>query len=167
MRFKPQVKFNKKSYPIPQAIRQRLRLEIPRMLDEDVIEVSRSPYLNPLLSIPKKDGNIRLCLNACKINKMMNDRTFPGEIEEIMKHFHGLTFISTWDTVCGYWQVEFEEGSRQYVAFQGRNYQFKQLSFGLMKLAVIYIKAMDQVLGEELLEFTTIYIDNFLITSNS
>ena len=44
LRLKPDVKFNKKSYPIPQAIRQRVRAEIQRMFDEDIIEGSQSPY---------------------------------------------------------------------------------------------------------------------------
>lgn len=44
-----------------------------------------------------------------------------------MKQFYGLKYISTWDEVCGYWQVELEENSKQFVAFvfEGRNFQFK------------------------------------------
>ena len=60
---------------------------------------------------------------------IINDRTSPGEIEEILKKFHGTKYISTWDTVCGYWQVELHPHSRKYMAFifDGSNYQFKRL----------------------------------------
>ena len=34
--------------------------------------------------------------------KIINDRTSPGEIEEILKCFHGTKYFSTWDMVCGY-----------------------------------------------------------------
>ena len=53
------------------------------MIQEDIIERSSSPYTSPIVAIPKKDGQVRLCLDAREINKMIvNDRTSPGEIEE-------------------------------------------------------------------------------------
>ena len=51
------------------------------------IEYSHSPYTSPIVAIPKKNGKVRLCLDAREINKMIiTDRTFPGEIEEILKN---------------------------------------------------------------------------------
>ena len=87
-------------------------------------------------------------------------RTSPGEIEEIMMKFHGCTFMSTWDAVCGYWQIDLHPNSHQYVAFifEGRNYQFKRLPFGLVNSVAIFVQCMDQVLGKEALEFTTVYV---------
>ena len=88
---------------------------------------SHSPFTSPIIAIPKKNGQVRLCLDAREINKMIvNDWTSPGEIEEILKKFHSTKFIST---VCGYWQVELHPHSRQYMAFifEGHNYQFKRL----------------------------------------
>ena len=53
-------------------------------------EYSHSPYTNPIIAVPKKNGKVRICLDAREINKMIiNDRTSPGEIEEILKKFHG------------------------------------------------------------------------------
>ena len=100
---------------------------------DDIIKYSHSPYTNPIVAILKKNGKVRLCLDAREIKKMIvNDRTSSGEILEILKKFHGTKFISTWDTVCGYWQVELHPESRKYMAFifDGRNYQFKRLPFG-------------------------------------
>ena len=99
----------------------------------------------------------------------MNDRTSPGEIEEILKKFHGTRFISTWDTVYGYWQVELHPNSWRYMAFIfiGRNYQFKRLPFGLINSVAVFVKIMDQIIGPDALQFTTVYVDDLLITSNS
>ena len=57
---------------------------------------------------------------------------------------------------------------RQYMAFifDGRNYQFKRLPFGLINSVTVFVKCMDQVLGQEALEFTTVYVDDLLITSS-
>ena len=59
--------------------------------------------------------------------------------------------------------------SRQYVAFifVGRNYHFKRLPFGLVNSVAVFIQCMDQTLGKEALEFTTIYVDDILITSST
>ena len=100
LRFHDSVNFNRKSYPIAQSLKEAVRQEIQRMMEEDIIERSNSPYTSPIVAIPKKDGQVRLCLDAREINKMIvNDRTSPGEIEEIMKKFHGCKFMSTWDAV--------------------------------------------------------------------
>ena len=114
-----------RSYTIGHSLKEAVRAEINKMISSDIIEISQSPYTSPIIAVPKKNGQVRLCLDARELNKtIVNDRTSPGEIEEILKRFHGTKFISTWDTVCGYWQVELHPQSRQYVAFifEGRNY---------------------------------------------
>ena len=58
------------------------------MIEQDIIEYSSSPYTSRIVAIKKKDGTVRLCLDAREINKnIINDRTSPGEIEELMKKF--------------------------------------------------------------------------------
>ena len=131
------------------------------MIEDDIIEYSHSPFTSPIIAVPKKNGQVRICLDAREINKMIvNDRTSPGEIEEILKKFHGTRYISSWDTVCGYWQVEFHPDSRKYMAFifEGRNYQFKRLPFGLINSVAVFVKIMDRILGQEVLKFTTVYV---------
>ena len=132
------------------------------MINRDIIESSQSPYTSPIVAIPKKNRQVRLCLYAREINKMIiNDRTSPGEIEEILNHFHGTKYFSTWDTVCGYWQGGLHPRRRQYLAFifEGRNYQFKRLPFRLVNSVAVFMHCMDQILGQESLQFTTVYVD--------
>ena len=141
-----------RSYPIAQSLKEAVHAEIQNMVNKDIIESSQSPYTSPIVAIQKKSGKVRLCLDACEINKMIiNDRTSPGEIDEILKRFHGTKFITTWDTVCGYWQVELHPQSRQYMAFifEGRNYQFKRLPFGLVNSVAVFVwtKYLDQKLS--------------------
>ena len=158
LQFIEPVNFNKKSYPISYALKEAVRIEINRMIEEDVIEYSCSPYTSPIIAVANKDGKVRLCLDGREINKILvNDRTSPGEIEEILKKFHGTQFMSTWDTVCGYWQVELHPDSRKYVTFifEGRNYQFKRLPFGLVNSVAVFVRCMDQILGPETIPFTT------------
>lgn len=170
LKFKDNVSFNRKSYPIAHSLKDQVREEINRMIEEDIVEWSCLPYTSPLVTVRKKKGKVRLCLDAREMNRLLiNDRTSPDNIEEIIKKFHGLKYITLCDATCGYWQIELHPNSRQYVAFkfEGRNYQFKRLPFGLINSVTVFIKCMDQVLGRDALDFTTVYVDDLLITSKT
>ena len=66
------------------------------------------------------------------------------------------------------WQVELHPTSRMYLAFifEGRNYQFKRLPFRLVNSVAVFVKIMDQILGPDALQLTTVYMDDLLITSD-
>ena len=65
------------------------------MMEDDIIELSQSPCTSPIVAIPKKNGKVRICLDAREINKMIvNDRTSPGEIEEIPRYEVCLLYTS-------------------------------------------------------------------------
>lgn len=66
-----------KSYPIPYSKRELVQKEIDNMLEDDIIESSNSPYSNTLVAVTKKDGGVRLCLDARFINKII----IPDPIE--------------------------------------------------------------------------------------
>lgn len=75
----------KKSYPIPFSKRAVVQKEIDRMLDNGIIELSSSPYSNPLVVVMKNDGSIRLCLDARYIDRIIiPDRESPETIDEIL-----------------------------------------------------------------------------------
>ena len=95
LEFKENVEFNRRSYPIAHSLKEAVRTEINKMIEIDIIEISQSPYTSPIIAVPKKDGQVRLCLDARELNKtIVNDRTLPGEIEEILKRFHGTKSVS-------------------------------------------------------------------------
>lgn len=57
--------FYQKPYPIPIAHRLAVQAEIDLMVQWGVIERTNSaPYCSPLVTIVKKDGSIRVCLDA-------------------------------------------------------------------------------------------------------
>lgn len=69
-------------------MKNAVRKEIKRMLNV-IIEYSQCPYTNPNVAIQKKAGKVCLCLDAREISKsIINDRTSPEEMEEILKKFN-------------------------------------------------------------------------------
>lgn len=114
-------------YHIPITKLYKVDQEIQRMLQLGVIEPSDSPWSSPIVSIKKKNGEIRICLDARQINKrIIPDRECPMNIEEILLKFQGTKYLSTIDLTAGYWQCPLKKENREITAFlhRGRNYQF-------------------------------------------
>ena len=53
IQFKELAEFHRKSYPIPYSLKEAVRAEINKMLLNDIIEHSQSPYTNPIAAILK------------------------------------------------------------------------------------------------------------------
>jgi hypothetical protein len=58
------------SRAIPFAIRPVVREQIRQMIEDDIIEISDSPFINPLTVVYKEGKNVRLCVDARKINQV-------------------------------------------------------------------------------------------------
>lgn len=94
----------RKSYPVALSQRSAVNKEIQDMLELDIIEPSNSEHCNPVHVVPKKNGKVRLCLDARFINAcIFSDNECPPRIEELLQKFEGATFFSTTDLVYGYW----------------------------------------------------------------
>lgn len=159
-----------KPYPIPMVKMAKMNMEIQRMLDLGIIEKSTSPWSSPVVGIEKKNGDIRICIDARKINqRIIPDRECPMNIEEILMKFEGAKFLSSIDLTAGYWQCPLKPECREITAFlyQGRNYQYKVLPFGLINSVAEFQKILDKVLGPEILNFVAVYVDDIHIMSKS
>ena len=107
----------------------------------------------------KKDGKVRLCLDARKINQIIiPDRESPEPINEILQKFSGVKYMTSLDLTAGYWQVPLAAERRRYTAFlfNGKNYQFKRLPFGLNTSVTSFIKCLDRILQPKDLDFLAV-----------
>lgn len=157
-------------YPIPVAKIEAVEKELNRMIELDIIERSRSQYSIPIVPVFKKNGEVRLCLDARKINEVIvPDCERPLTIDTILAKFKKVKCISTLDLRSGYWQVPLAKESRAPCSFliNGRNYSYKRLPFGLNVSGAEFQKSMDTVLGPLIHDYVTIYVDDILITSEN
>lgn len=170
LRVREHAPFVQRSYPVPYSKRVAVQEELDRMLEGGIIEKSVSPYSNPLVVVIKKDGRVRLCLDARKINQIIiPDRESPEPIDEIFQKFSGVKYLTSFDLTAGYWQIPLAPESRKYTAFlfNGRNYQFKRLPFGLNTSVASFIKCLDAIVQPSSVDFVTLYVDDILIASRS
>ena len=106
MKVRDHTPYMQRSYPVPFSKRRAVQEELDRMMEGDIIERLISPYSNPLVVVIKKDGRVRLCLDARKINQIIIlDRESPEPINEIFQKFSGVKYMTSLNLTAGYWQV--------------------------------------------------------------
>lgn len=158
--------FFKKPYVVPFALKEKVDKEIQRMLKFGIIERSNSRFNNPIVPVVKRNGEIRLVIDARQLNKIIeseNDR--PLSIDELLSRFHNLKVLAGLDLVSAFWQIQLSPECRQYTAFlvNGKCYQFCRLPFGLKISTAAFVRAMDYVLGEDLIHKIIVYIDDIIV----
>uniref|UniRef100_A0ABD2W6S1 Peptidase A2 domain-containing protein n=1 Tax=Trichogramma kaykai TaxID=54128 RepID=A0ABD2W6S1_9HYME len=139
-----------KSYPVPIKYREQVSREIYRMLEYGVIERAKTPFINPLVAVAKKDNTVRLCLDARQINdRMLEDHDGPEEIDQVLRQCNNIGVMSTLDLRSSFWQVPLAKSSRKYTGFlhQGRTYQFTVVPFGLKVASAALNRAAEGVLN--------------------
>uniref|UniRef100_A0A6V7LHY6 RNA-directed DNA polymerase n=1 Tax=Bracon brevicornis TaxID=1563983 RepID=A0A6V7LHY6_9HYME len=170
IKLKNEKAFLKKSYPVPLALRDKVRSEIRNMLNMGIIEHSNSQYCNPLRIVMKKDGSVRCCLDARFLNNVIEgDNESPPRIDEVMQKYLNKQCLTTLDLTHGYWQVPLDKQSRQYTAFifEGHLYHFKRIPFGLKTAGSGFMRAIRLALGEDCDHFLTSYVDDLLIANEN
>ncbi|CAB0044371.1 unnamed protein product, partial [Trichogramma brassicae] len=116
-----------KSYPVPMKYRDQVSEQIEQMLNYGIIERSTTPFINPLVVVPKKDNSVRLCLDARQINeRMVEDHDGSEEIDQVLRRCNKIGVMSSVDLRSSFWQVPLAKESRKYTGFlhQGKTYQY-------------------------------------------
>ena len=117
----------------------------------------------PTVFIPKKSGEIRLCVDYGALNKKTSRDAYPfplpGAVQDCLT---GSTIFSMLDLQCGYWQVPVWPGDQEKTAFcpgPGMGlYEFCCMPFGLSGAPGSFQRLMDKILQG--LSFVVIYQDD-------
>lgn len=159
-----------KGWPVPIQHQEAVKAEVKRMLEYGIIERSQSPYINPLVTVIKKDGKVRLCLDARRVNSVtVPDYEGPPPINEILARCSGIKIMSTIDLTNSFWQIPLKKECRDYTGFlyEGKCYRFKVTPFGLSTSLASLARGLDHVLTDEVKRNTLIYVDDCLCFSSN
>jgi Reverse transcriptase (RNA-dependent DNA polymerase)/RNase H-like domain found in reverse transcriptase len=131
---------------------------------------STSPWAtNPVLV--KQGGKIRFCVDYRKLNAVTKkDAHGLGNIDDLLRKFHGATVFSSMDLASGYYQVPLTEDASAKTAFRtphGDLWQYTVAPFGLVNLPATFTRLMHSVLGGALGVFALVYIDDIIVYSQS
>lgn len=158
-------------YPRNPAMQKVLNDEVDRMLTDDVIEPSCSPWSSPVVLIKKPSGKYRFCVDYRKVNQHSLKDAYPlPQINAILEKLRDAHYISTLDLRDGYWQVPLQKESRPTTAFTvpGRGlYQFKVMPFGLHSAPACFQRLLDTIIGPEFEPRAFAYLDDLVLVSRS
>ena len=140
--------------------------EITRMLKEDIIEPSKSPWRAQVVVVQKEDKK-RLAVDYSQtINLYTQLDAYPLPlISDLINQIAQNGVYSTVDLASAYHQLLIKSEDRPYTAFEanGRLYQFKRLPFGVTNGVSIFQREMDQIIDDRSLKGVYPYLDNITI----
>lgn len=158
--------FVRRSYPLPIAYRTKVQEKLRELEDLGIIKREGTPYCSPLTCTLKKDGSIRILLDARELNKrMLGEVEAPPLIADILQSFNDVKFISLIDLNNAYFQIPLHPDSTKYTGFtfMGKSFTYSVLPQGLKTSVGSFSRAMDIILGTEVRAFCTNYLDDLVV----
>ena len=152
---------------VPFAMKAAVDEELDRLEQIGVLEkISSSDWAAPIVTVPKKDGKVRLCGDyKVTINTATDVDQYPLPIPDaLFATLSGGKYFTTLDLSQAYQQLELEESSRKYLAVNTHRglYQYTRLPYGVASAPAQFQKVMDTILQG--IPGVTCYIDDILIT---
>ena len=83
------------------------------MLTQGVIKESNSPWMAPTVFVPKKSGELRICVDYRALNKQTVKDSYPLPLpDKVQDRLTDAAVFSTLDLHSGYWQLPVAEADQ-------------------------------------------------------
>lgn len=162
-------------YRHPPVVNQEIQKQVDKLLADNVISDSYSPWSAPVHLVPKKldasgERKYRMVIDYRRLNEITVDDKYPlPNITDLFDKIGKAQYFSTIDLASGYHQIEVNEQDRAKTAFttQSGHYEFKRMPFGLKTAPATFQRAMDNVLRGLQGIHCLVYLDDIIIFSSS
>ena len=137
---------------IPCHIRKDVEKKLQRLEELDIIEQVEgpTPWVSPLVVVPKKSGEIRLCVDMREANKAQKrEKHLMPTLDELMTDLNGATVFSTLDLTSGYHQLELDPESRHITTFTTHVglRRYRRFMFGINAASAIFQNSIALILN--------------------
>ena len=135
------------------SLKEKIEKKLDELLREDIIEQVEgpTPWVNPVVVVPKPNGDVRLCVDMRCANKAIIRERHPiPTIDEVLEDMQEASVFSKLDLKWGYHQVELNEESRSITTFITHKglFRYKRLMFGITSAPEKYQQVIQQVLHD-------------------
>ena len=127
----------------PFQLRDKVEAKLKQLVMMDIIEPVEgpTPWVNPTVIAPKRDGDIRLCIDMRRANEaIMRERHPIPTVDEVLQSLNGSKVFSELDLNLGYHQLELSPESREITTFvtHAGLYRYKRLLFGVNSASEVF-----------------------------
>lgn len=162
-------------YRHPPILNHEIHKQVEKLLADNVIVDSHSPWSAPVHLVPKKidasgERKYRMVIDYRRLNEITVDDKYPlPNITDLLDKIGKAQYFSTLDLASGYHQIEVNEADRSKTAFstQTGHYEFKRLPFGLKTAPATFQRAMDNILRGLQGIHCLVYLDDIIVYSSS
>ena len=156
-------------YRIPPKWCEEVKAQLDQLLFLGIIEPSESPWSSAVITVKKKNGGCRICLDYRAVNGVTTPDPYQMPfIEDILDTLANAKFMSKLDLNKGFHQIPVKKEDKQKTAFctPWGKYQFCRMPFGLRNGPAVFQRMMDKILHQDL-DHCRVYIDDIVVFSPS
>lgn len=150
--------------------KQRLKAQVDKLMDMNLIKWSSSPWAARALLVLKKDGSDRIVVDYRKLNAVTKKDVYPlPRIDDILDSLGKAKYFTTIDITNAYWHVPMHEDSTEKTAFitPFGLFEWVVMPNGLTNAPATYQRAMNFALRDLIGSCCFVYLHDIIITSNT
>ncbi|MBW0472809.1 hypothetical protein O181_012524 [Austropuccinia psidii MF-1] len=147
-----------------------LRAYISENLEKGFIRPSPSSTGAPVLFVKKKDGDLRLCVDYCKLNSVTRKNNYPiPPVNKLLNVFNGSSIFSKIDLRGAYNLLRIKEGDEHLTAFRTKygSYEYLVIPFGLTNAPASFQNLVNDIFQDLLDVYVVAYLDDIMVFSKS
>ncbi|GBG86541.1 hypothetical protein CBR_g41604 [Chara braunii] len=145
-----------------------LRMQLDELIAKGWICPRCSPYGASVLFVRKKNKELCLCIDYCKLNAQTVKNVSPlPRIDDLLERLGGAKYFSKLDLEAGYHQLEIHPRDRYKTAFKTwyGHFEWVVMPFGLTNATTTFQATMTTEFRDMLDRFVLMYLDNILVYS--
>ena len=136
-------------------------------LCQGIIQPSNSPYASQVVLVPKKTGEIHICVDYRKLNSITIRDVFPlPHIDEALQAVHNCNGFTSFNLAQEYLQLAMAEDDTKKTTVRADSsglYKFTHMPFGLSNAGSSFCRLMEQCLGDQQFVTLLLYLDDICI----
>ncbi|XP_046373937.2 uncharacterized protein K02A2.6-like [Haliotis rufescens] len=150
---------------VPYALRQKIEVELDRLLSEGIIEpIKHSEWACPIVPVIKPDSSVRICGDfKLTVNQFSKLEQYPiPTLEDLCTKLSGGVKFTKLDMSHAYQQLVLDEESRKYVVINTHKglFRYTRLPFGVSSAPAIFQRMIESILQG--LDYSAGYLDDII-----
>lgn len=170
-----EVPIHTKTYRFPQIHEQEVKTQVKKLLEQNIIRPSTSPWTSPIWIVPKKidasgKRKWRMVIDYRKLNEVTIGDSYPlPNITDILDKLGHSKYFTTLDLASGFHQIELNPQDVSKTAFSTPygHYEFLRMPFGLKSAPATFQRVMDNILYGLQGERCFVYLDDIVVFASS